>query len=81
MMEKQEIIDRVSTFFRKALANKEAEIIEDSPMLDLGLSSSGRLELFTMIEDEWDLMLDEDDTDEVSTFNDMIALVEKMLAE
>jgi len=32
-----------------------------------------------MIEDEWDLMLDEDDTDEVETLNDAIALVEKML--
>ena len=30
-----------------------------------------------MIEDEWDLMLDEDDTDEVTTLNDAIALVEK----
>ena len=43
----------------------------------MGLNSSGRLELFSMIEDEWDLMLNEDDTDEVSTFNDVIALVEK----
>jgi hypothetical protein len=33
-----------------------------------------------MIEDEWDLMLDEDDTDEVETLDDAIALVEKMLA-
>jgi hypothetical protein len=33
-----------------------------------------------MIEDEWDLMLDEDDTDEVETLDNAIALVEKMLA-
>ena len=79
-MEKQEIIDKVSAFFRKALANKDAEIVPDSPMRDQGLNSSGRLELFTMIEDEWDLMLDEDDTDEVSTFNDVIALVQKELS-
>jgi len=79
-MEKQELIDKLSTFFRKAMADKEAKIEPEAAMVDLGLSSSGRLELFTMIEDEWDLMLDEDDTDEVETFNDVIALVEKMLA-
>ncbi|NQU04431.1 MAG: acyl carrier protein, partial [Syntrophaceae bacterium] len=32
------------------------------------------------IEDEWGLMLDEDDTDEVKTFNDMVTLVEKVLS-
>ncbi len=79
-MEKQELIDKLSTFLRKALADKEAKIDPEAEMKDMGLSSSGRLELFTMIEDEWDLMLDEDDTDEVETFNDVIALAEKMLA-
>ena len=79
-MEKQEIIEKVSKFFKKAMANPDAEIVEDKALVDLGLNSSGRMEMFAMIEDEWDLMLDEDDTDEVSTFNDMIALVEKELS-
>ena len=79
-MDKQAISDKVLEFLRKALANREAEIDAAAPMRDQGLNSSGRLELFTMIEDEWDLMLDEDDTDEVETLNDAIALVEKMLA-
>ncbi len=78
-MDKQAISDKVLEFLRKALANREAEIDAAAPMRDQGLNSSGRLELFTMIEDEWDLMLDEDDTDEVETLNDAIALVEKML--
>jgi len=79
-MDKQAISDKVLEFLRKALANREAQIDAAAPLKDQGLNSSGRLELFTMIEDEWDLMLDEDDTDEVETLNDAIALVEKMLA-
>ena len=78
-MDKQAIIEKVLEFLRKALANREAEIDFAAPLKDQGLNSSGRLELFTMIEDEWDLMLDEDDTDEVETLDDAIALVEKML--
>ena len=79
-MEKQELTDKLLAFLRRALANKDAQIDSEAPLVDQGLNSSGRLELFTMIEDEWDLMLDEDDTDEVETFNDVVALVEKMLA-
>ena len=79
-MEKQELTDKLLAFLRRALANKDAQVDPEAPLLDLGLNSSGRLELFTMIEDEWDLMLDEDDTDEVETFNDVVTLVEKMLA-
>jgi len=79
-MEKQELTDKLLVFLRRALANKDAQVDPEAPLVDLGLNSSGRLELFTMIEDEWDLMLDEDDTDEVETFNDVLALVEKMLA-
>jgi len=78
-MEKQELTDTLLAFLRRALANKDAQIDPDAPLVDQGLNSSGRLELFTMIEDEWDLMLDEDDTDEVVTFNDVVALTEKML--
>ena len=76
-MDKQEIIKKVSGFLRKATAKPDLEIDQDAKLVDMGLNSSGRLELFSMIEDEWDLMLNEDDTDEVSTFNDVIALVEK----
>ena len=78
-MDKQGIIEKVSGFLRKATAKPDLEIDLDAKLIDLGLNSSGRLELFSMIEDEWDLMLNEDDTDEVSTFNDVIALVEKEL--
>jgi len=79
-VKREELIDKLSTFFRKALANKDAQIIPEAPLVDMGLNSSGRLELFIMIEDEWSLMLDEDDTDEVKTFNDLVTLVEKMLS-
>lgn len=78
-MERQEIVEKVTGFVRKALANQDAQIDPEAKLTDVGLNSSGRLELFTMIEDEWDLMLDEDDTDEVATLNDAVALVEKML--
>ena len=79
-MDKQEIIEKVTGFVKKALANQDAQIDPEAKLSDVGLNSSGRLELFTMIEDEWDLMLDEDDTDEVVTMNDAVALVERMLA-
>ena len=76
-MDKQGIIEKVSGFLRKATAKPDLEIDMAAKLIDLGLNSSGRLELFSMIEDEWDLMLDEDDTDEVTTLNDAVALVEK----
>ena len=76
-MDKQQIIEKVSGFLRKATAKPDLEIDMEAKLIDLGLNSSGRLELFSMIEDEWDLMLDEDDTDEVATLNDAVALVEK----
>ncbi len=79
-MEKQEILDKLIGFTKKALANQDAQIDPAAKLIDQGLNSSGRLELFTMIEDEWDLMIDEDDQDEVATLNDAVALVEKMLA-
>jgi len=78
-MDRQEIVEKVTGFVKKALANQDAQIDPEAKLADVGLNSSGRLELFTMIEDEWDLMLDEDDTDEVATLNDAVALVEKML--
>ena len=76
-MDKQEIIEKVSGFLRKATAKPDLEIDQEAKLVDMGLNSSGRLELFSMIEDEWDLMLDEDDQDDVVTFNDAVALVEK----
>jgi acyl carrier protein len=76
-MDKQEIIEKVSGFLRKATAKPDLEINQEAKLIDMGLNSSGRLELFAMIEDEWDLMLDEDDQDDVVTFNDAVAIVEK----
>ncbi len=80
-MEKQELSEKLAGFLRRALANKDAEIKPDVDFKDLGLNSSGRLEFFTMIEDEWDLMFDEDDQDEVNTLNEAVELVMKMMDE
>ena len=80
-MEKEELYGKMLVFLRKALANQEAEIDPDEPMADQGLSSSGRLELFTMCEDEWDLFFDEDERDEVVTFHEAVDLVKKMMSE
>ncbi|MEI6126936.1 MAG: phosphopantetheine-binding protein [Pseudomonadota bacterium] len=74
-MERQEVADKLTGFLRKALAKKEAEIKPDVAMADLGLNSSGRLELFTMIEDEYDLMMDEDEQDAIICLNDAITYV------
>jgi acyl carrier protein len=79
-MERQELVDKMTVFIRKALANKTAEIKPDAPMKDQGLSSSGRLEFFTMCEDEWSLFFDEDEQDKVETFNQAVDLVMKMLS-
>jgi acyl carrier protein len=80
-MEKQELSDKLVGFLKRALANKDAEIKPDVDFKDLGVNSSGRLEFFTMIEDEWDLMFDEDEQDEVNTLNEAVALVMKMMEE
>ena len=80
-MERQEIAEKMTTFLKKALANKDAVIEGDVPLIDLGLNSSGRLEFFTMCEDEWDLMFDDDERDEVETFNQAVDLVVKMINE
>jgi len=80
-MERGELTEKMLVFLKKALADKDAEIDPDTPMADQGLSSSGRLEFFTMCEDEWDLMFDEDERDEVETFNQAVDLVMKMMNE
>lgn len=80
-MERQEVAQKMEAFLKKALANKDAEIDYDAKLVDLGLNSSGKLEFFTMIEDEWDLMFDEDERDEVETFNDAVDLTIKMMNE
>jgi acyl carrier protein len=80
-MERQELVDKMTVFLRKALANKAAEIKPDVPMRDQGLSSSGRLEFFTMCEDEWALFFEEEELDKVETFNQAVDLVLKMLSE
>jgi acyl carrier protein len=79
-MEKQEVVDKLSGFLRKALAKKDVEIKLDVKLSDLGLNSSGRLELFTMIEDEYDLMLDEDEQDAIKSLNDAVELVLKKVS-
>ena len=79
-MERQEIADKMMGFLKRALANKDAEINPDVPMRDQGLSSSGRLEFFTMCEDEWSLFFEEDEQDEVETFNQAVDLVAKMIS-
>ena len=80
-MEKQEVTEKLIGFLKRALADRDAEIIPDADFKDLGLNSSGRLEFFTMIEDEWDLMLDEDEQDEVNTLNEAVEMVIKLLNE
>jgi len=80
-MEREELSEKMLVFLKKALANQDAEIDPDAPMADQGLSSSGRLELFTMCEDEWDLFFDEDERDEVETLNQAVDLVLKMVNE
>jgi hypothetical protein len=80
-MERQELADKMIVFLRRALANKAAEIKPDVPLRDQGLSSSGRLEFFTMCEDEWALFFDGDEQDKVETFNQAVDLVMKMLSE
>ena len=62
-MDRQEVVEKITGFARKALAKKDIEIAPDARLKDLGMNSSGRLELFTMIEDEWDLMMEEEDQD------------------
>jgi len=57
------------------LLKKDIEIQPDKPFSDLGLNSSGRLEFFTMIEDAYDLMLDEDEQDAIKCLNDAVELV------
>lgn len=74
-MERQEVADKLTGFLRKALAKKDIEIKPDVKMSDIGLNSSGRLELFTMIEDEYDLMMDEDEQDAIKCLNDAVEYV------
>jgi acyl carrier protein len=80
-MERNELTEKLTIFLKKALANKDVKIMPDVDFKDLGLNSSGRLEFFTMIEDEWNLMFDEDEQDEVNTLNKAVDLVAKMMTE
>jgi acyl carrier protein len=79
-MGRQELTEKMVVFLKKAMANKEAQIEPDVPLGELGLNSSGRLEFFTMCEDEWSLFFDEDEQEQVRTFNQAVDLVAKMIA-
>jgi acyl carrier protein len=79
-MGRQELAEKMVVFLKKAMADKEAQIEPDIPLGELGLNSSGRLEFFTMCEDEWSLFFDEDEQQQFSTFNQAVDLVAKMIA-
>jgi acyl carrier protein len=79
-MGRQELAEKMVVFLKKAMADKEAQIEPDIPLGELGLNSSGRLEFFTMCEDEWSLFFDEDEQEQVRTFNQAVDLVAKMIA-
>ena len=74
-MERQEAVEKITEFARRAIGKKDLEIAPDARLKELGMTSGGRLELFTMIEDEWDLMMEEEDQDKIINVNDAVDYV------
>lgn len=44
---------------------------------DLGLDSLDIVEILMSVEEEWDIIIDDDETESIKTVGDVIALIEK----
>ena len=82
-MERQDVINKLTGFLRKALANKDAEITPEANFVDdLGLDSAGHLEFFLMLEEEYGIEYEDEDEEEeareaMKSLNDAADLVLK----
>ena len=80
-MERQDVINKLTEFLKKALADRDAKIKpEDSFVDDLGLDSAGHLEFFLMLEEEYGIEYEDEDEEEeareaIKSLNDAVDLV------
>ena len=85
-MEKPEIIEKLSGFLKRALADKDVVITPSADFVsDLGLDSAGHLEFFLMMEEEFDIEYEDEDEEEdergaIKCVNDAVELVLKKAA-
>lgn len=71
---------RLRTLIAEQLGLELDEITADSKIGDdLGADSLDCVELVMMCEDEFDIEIDDDDADQVTTVRDLLALVEKKI--
>lgn len=73
--------NRVISCVAAMVGIKEIDISVDNTLEDrLGMDSLDKVELIMAIEDEFDVMIDDDEVDRCKTVADVVAVVEQALA-
>jgi len=83
-MEREDVLNTLKEFLKKALADKEVEITPEADFVsDFGLDSAGHLEFFLMLEEEYGIEYEDEDEEEearesIKNLNDAVDLVLRM---
>ena len=80
-MERSEIFDKVVEVAADVLGVEEAEITEETTFDDLDADSLDRLQLVTALEDEFDLEIDDDKLEAISSVSDAVDAIESTLED
>lgn len=82
MVERDEILIKLTGFIRKALMNKNIEIKPDDDLRSqAGLDSMGAIEIADKIEAEYNIQLDDNDMKELKTLNQTVDLILRKIAK
>ena len=77
-MERIEVVGKISEFVKETMMGRVSDIkLDDSLAEDIGVDSMGRVELITMIEDEYGMLIEDDDVSSMITVNDVVDYVLK----
>ena len=77
-MERLEVVDKISEFVKETMMGRVSDIKPDDSLAeDIGVDSMGRVELITMIEDEYGMLIEDDDVSSMITVNDVVDYVLK----
>lgn len=75
-MNRQEILEKVVELVNDTLDVDNVELNEDTNLKDLGADSFDLLELVTALEDEFELTMDDDDVEKITTVGQVVDAIE-----
>lgn len=79
-LNRTQIEETLTACLRKALLKEHIKIDPDASLRHtLGLDSMGTIEFIDMLEEAFDVSIDDDEVAQIDTLNDAIALAEKKM--